>query len=67
MASQVVVVVKNPPVNAADVRDLGSIPGSGKPWRRAWQPTPVFLPRDFHGQEELGGPQSIGSQRVGHD
>ena len=20
------------------------------PWRRKWQPTPVFLPRDFHGQ-----------------
>ena len=25
--------------------DLGSIPGSGRfPWRREWQPTPVFLP-----------------------
>ena len=22
-------------------------------WRRAWQPTPVFLPRDFHGQRSL--------------
>ena len=20
------------------------------PWRREWQPTPVFLPREFHGQ-----------------
>ena len=58
MASQVVVVVKNPPANAADVRDLGSIPGSEVSWRRAWQPSPVFLPRDFHGQEEHGGPQS---------
>ena len=26
--SQVVLVVKNPPANAKDVRDLGSIPGS---------------------------------------
>ena len=27
--------------------DLGSIPGFGKiPWKRAWQPTPVFLPRE---------------------
>ena len=35
-------------------------PWVGKsPWRRAWQPTPVFLPRESHGQnswrhEELG-------------
>ena len=26
-ASQVLLVVKNPPVNAGDVRDAGSIPG----------------------------------------
>ena len=29
-ASQVLLVVKNPPVNAGDVRDVGSIPGSGQ-------------------------------------
>ena len=29
-ASQVVLVVKNPPANAGDLRDTGSIPGSGK-------------------------------------
>ena len=31
------------------------------PWRRAWQPTPVFLPGDFHGQRSLGGysPQDL--------
>ena len=29
-ASQVVLVVKNLPANAGDVRDEGSIPGSGK-------------------------------------
>ena len=23
------------------------------PWRRAWQPTPVFLPGEFHGQGSL--------------
>ena len=29
--------------------------GVGKiPWRRAWQPTPVFLPRESHGQRSLG-------------
>ena len=25
------------------------------PWRRAWQPTPVFLPGEFHGQSNLEG------------
>ena len=30
-ASQVVLVVKNPPANAGDFRDSGSIPGSGRP------------------------------------
>ena len=30
------------------------------PWRRAWQPTPVFLPGESHGQRRLAGysPQS---------
>ena len=25
------------------------------PWRREWQPTPVFLPGKFHGQRRLAG------------
>ena len=25
------------------------------PWRRAWQPTPVFLPGESHGQRSLTG------------
>jgi len=25
------------------------------PWRREWPPTPVFLPRDSHGQRSLVG------------
>ena len=29
-ASQVALVVKNPPANAGDIRDSGSIPGSGR-------------------------------------
>ena len=32
---------------------------------REWQPTPVFLPGEFHGQEKPGG-KSMGLQRVGH-
>ena len=29
-ASQVAVVIKNPPINAGDIRDMGLIPGSGR-------------------------------------
>ena len=55
-ASQVALVVKNPPANAGDIRDLGSISWAGKiPWRRAWQPTPVFLSGESHGQRRLAG------------
>jgi len=25
------------------------------PWRRKWQPTPVFLPGESHGQRNLDG------------
>ena len=25
------------------------------PWRRAWQPTPVFLPGESHGERSLAG------------
>ena len=37
------------------------------PWRRAWQPTLVFLPGEFPWTEEPGRLQSMGLQRVGHD
>ena len=40
--------------SACSARDLGWIPGSGKiPWKREWQPTPVFLPGEFPGQRSL--------------
>ena len=37
------------------------------PWRRVWQPTLVFLPRESHGQRSLAGYSPWGSQRVRHD
>ena len=50
-------VVKNLPANSGDIRDVGSIPGEVEvgriPWRRAWQPTPVVLPGESHGQMRL--------------
>ena len=46
--------VQNPPANAGDTGNAGSIPGSGRfPWRRMWLPTPVFLPGKSHGQRTL--------------
>ena len=53
-ASQMVLVVNNPPTNTGDGGDVGSIPGVGKiPWSLM--------------EEEPGRLQSIGLQRVGHD
>ena len=53
-ASQVVLLVKNLPAIEGDVQ-CGFDPWVGKiPWR-AWQPTPVFLPGEFHGQRSLAG------------
>ena len=40
--------------SACKAGDLGLIPGWGRfPWRREWQPTPVFLPGETHGQRNL--------------
>ena len=34
----------------------GFDPWVGKiPWRRKWQPTPVFLPGESHGQRSMSG------------
>ena len=36
---------------AHNAEGLGSIPGFARsPWRRQWLPTPIFWPREFHGQ-----------------
>ena len=60
-------MVKNLPTHSGDIRDVGSIPGSGRSpgegngnplqyscWRIPWR-------------QEPGGLQSVGSQRVGHN
>ena len=42
--------------SACNAEDPGLIPWVRKiPWRRAWQPTPVFLPGESHGQRSLVG------------
>jgi len=51
-----VVKKKNLLGNAGDVRDVSSDPWVGKnSWRKAWQPTLVFLPGEPHGQRSLLG------------
>ena len=46
---------KEPACHAGDSGDMGSILGREDPWRRKWQPTPVFLPGKSHGQRSLEG------------
>ena len=52
-ASLVAQTVKNPP---AMWERPGLDPCVGKiPWRRAWQPTPIYLPGESHEQRSLAG------------
>ena len=47
---------KEPACQCKRYERYGFNPWVGKiPWRRAWQPTPVFLPRETHGQRRLVG------------
>ena len=48
-------VVENPPANAGDMRHRFDAWVGKIPWRRKWQPTPVFLPGKSHGQRNLAG------------
>ena len=52
--------------SSCNAGNLGSIPAK-IPWRRAGQPTPVFLPRESPWTEEPGRLSSMGLQRVRHD
>ena len=66
-ASQVALVVKNPPGNAGDIRDAGWMPrlrrspgsGHGNPLQYSCLENPT--------DREADGLQSMGLQRVGHD
>ena len=60
-------MVNNPPANAGDIRDAGSIPGSGRsaggghghPLQYSCLGNPM--------EEEPDGLQSMGLQRIRHD
>ena len=60
-------VVKNPPASAGDVRNVGSIPrGWEDPLEESMATHSSSLAWRIPWREEPGGLQSIGSQRVGH-
>ena len=48
-------MVKNLPAIVGDVKDTGLAWVGKILCRRKWQPTPVFLPGEFHGQRSLAG------------
>ena len=53
--------------SACQSRRLVFAPWVGKiPWRRKWQPTPVFLPEKSHGQRSLEGYSLWGHKGAGH-
>ena len=56
MASQVALVVKNPPVNAGDIRETGLILGSGRsPGGGHDNPLQYSCLENPHGQRSLEG------------
>ena len=60
-------MIKNLPANAAGFKRHRFNPWVGKiPWSRAWQPTPVVLPKKSHGQRSLAGCSPWG-HRVRHN
>ena len=64
-ASQVMLVLKNPPANAGDIRNSGLIPGLGISPGEGNGYHSSILAWQIPWTEEPGG--SIGSQRVGHN
>ena len=49
-----VLVVQDPLASAGRCKRHGFDPWVGKiPYRKAWQPTPVFLPGESHGERSL--------------
>ena len=66
-ASQVPLVVKNLPANAGDIRDVGSVSGSGRsPGERHGNP-PQYLAWRIPWIEEPGGLYSLWGHRIRHN
>jgi len=51
--------------SACQCRRYGFNPWVGKiPWKKKWEPTPVFLPGELHGQRSLEGYSSWGHKEL---
>ena len=56
---------KEPACQCRRHRRCGFEPWVGKiPWRRVWEPTPVFLPGESHGQRGLEGSSPWGHKEL---
>ena len=66
-ASQVPLVVKNPPANTGDIRDEGSVSGLGRSPGRGMATHSSILAWRIPWKEEPGELQSMGLYRVRHD
>ena len=60
-------MVKNPPANAGDIRDVGSIPESGDPLEEEMATHCSILAWRIPWTEKPGELQFMGLQRVQHD
>ena len=60
-------MLENVPANAGEVREEGSIPGSGRSPGGGLATHSSTLAWKIPQMEEPGGLQSMGSLRVGHD
>ena len=56
---------KEPTYQCRNYKRHGFDPWVGKiPWKRAFQPTPVFLPGESHGQRNMTGYSPGGSKEL---
>ena len=60
-------MVKNLPASAGDIRNVGSIPRSGRPLEEGMVTHSSILAWRTPWTADSGGLQSMGSQRVGHN
>ena len=60
-------MINNLPANAGDVRDAGSVSGSGDPLEEGTAADSSILAWRIPWTEEPGGLRSLGWHKVGHD
>ena len=66
--SQVALVVKSPSASTGDIKRCKFNPWVREiPWRRKWQPTPVFLPGESHHKRNMTGYSPWDHKRVKHN